>query len=142
MINGLLLKVVLILAGLAIMALGLNIGLGGIQTLGWQVSDPYLTVTNHALFTVQDNHIRFIGGLWFCIGAIFFLGAIFQTTLRATLIILCLAVGFAGLFRLSGADVLNAAILPSLALELIAFPLLALWISRTGKTAPPSTVPV
>lgn len=133
-----LLKTVLALVGLAIMTLGLNIGLGGIPTLGWQVSEPFITVTNETIYHVQDSHIRFIGGVWFSVGAIFALGAFLQASLRPTLIILCSAITCAGLFRLSGLEggaVFSAAILPSLALEIVAFPLLGWWLARSGKRA-------
>ena len=132
-----LLKPVLGLVGLAIMVLGLNIGLGGIPTLGWQSSDPFLTITNEGAYHVQDSHIRFIGGVWFCVGALFFLGAVRTDSLGTTLIALCFAIACAGLFRFSGLDggvVFSAKILPSLLLEVIGFPLLALWLLRTTKS--------
>lgn len=128
------LKILLALIGMAIMALGLNIGLGGILTLGWQISEPFLTVTDDAIYHVQDSHIRFIGGIWFCVGAVFFLGAFFSAPLRNTLGILCIAIACAGVFRLSGLEggaVLSMDILPSLALELFMFPLLAVWLFRS-----------
>jgi hypothetical protein len=109
--------------------------LGGIQTLGWQTSEPFIAVTNETVYHVQDSHIRFIGGVWFSVGMIFFLGAILQETLRPTLIILCSAIAFSGLFRLSGVDggvVFSVEVLPSMALELVAFPLLAWWLFRSG----------
>ena len=132
------LTAILILVGTSIMALGLNIGLGGIPTLGWQTTEPFIAITNETIYHVQDSHIRFIGGVWFGVGAIFFLGAILQATLRPTLIILCAAIACAGLFRLSGLDggaVFSSSILPSLVLEIIAFPLLAWWLTRSGKLA-------
>lgn len=130
------LNATLILIGSIIMFMGLNVGLGGMQTLGWQTSEPFLTITNETAFHVQDSHIRFIGGIWFSVGAVFFMGGFKQEHLRTTLIILCGAIAFAGLFRLSGiagGEVFSAAIIPSLTLELIAFPLLALWLLRSGK---------
>ena len=131
------LKILLVLIGTAIMALGLNIGLGGILTLGWQISEPFLTVTNDAIYHVQDSHIRFIGGIWFCVGAVFFFGAFFSAPLRNTLAILCIAIACAGVFRFSGLEggaVLSTDILPSLALELVLFPLLAVWLFRSTST--------
>jgi len=133
-----LLKSVLFLVGLAIMTLGLNIGLGGITTLGWQTSEPFIAITNETVYHVQDSHIRFIGGVWFSVGVIFCLGAIVQAALRPTLIILCLAIAGAGLFRLSGIEngvVFSPAILPSLALEVLAFPLLGWWVFWSGRPA-------
>ena len=136
--NSIYLKSTLILAGLVIMVMGLNVGLGGILTLGWQTSQPFIAVTDETIFHVQDSHIRFIGGVWFSVGAVFFLGGLIQDTLRPTLVVLCVAIAFAGLFRLSGIDggvVFSPAILPSMVLELIAFPLLAWWLVQSGKRA-------
>lgn len=132
------LNTTLVLVGLAIMFLGLNVGLGGMQTLGWQTSETFITVTDETVFRVQDSHIRFIGGVWFSVGAIFFLGGFMQDTLRTTLVILCAAIGFSGLFRfsgMSGGAVFSAAIIPSITLELIAFPLLGWWLLRRGNKA-------
>ena len=95
------LNATLILVGLAIIFLGLNIGLGGIQTLGWHTSEPFFSVTNEPVFQVQDSHIRFIGGIWFGVGAVFVMGGFRQDTFRTTMIVLCAAVAVAGLFRLS-----------------------------------------
>lgn len=138
MTRSILLKSVLALVGLAIMILGLNIGLGGIPTLGWQTSETFIAVTNETVFHVQDSHIRFIGGVWFGVGAIFLLGAGLTDRLRGTMVTLSVAIAIAGLFRLSGLDggvVFSAAILPSLALELIGFPLLAFWLLQTPRQA-------
>jgi hypothetical protein len=136
MTRSILLRLILALVGLAIMMLGLNIGLGGIPTLGWQTSETFIAVTNETVFHVQDSHIRFIGGVWFCVGAIYLLGAFYNDKLRTTLITLSVAIAVAGLFRLSGLEggaVFSAAIVPSLALEIIGFPLLAWWLLQTAK---------
>lgn len=136
MTQSIFLNTILILTGLAIMYLGLNVGLGGMQTLGWQTSEPFLLVTNGTVFHVQDSHIRFIGGIWFSVGAVFFMGGIRRDALRTTLIILCGAIAIAGLFRfsgLAGGQVFSAAIIPSIVLEIIAFPLLAVWLARSAR---------
>jgi hypothetical protein len=57
-------------------------------------------------------------------------------TFRPTLIILSAMIAVAGLFRLSGMDsdvIFSAAIAPSIALELIGFPLLAWWLVVSGR---------
>lgn len=136
MVHAIYLKTTLILTGVAIMFLGLNIGFGGIMTLGWQISEPFVAVTDEAIFHIQDSHIRFMGGVWFSIGAVFFLGGFIPNRLRLTLIVLCIAIAGAGLFRLSGLSggaVFSAAILPSMMLELVAFPLLSWWLFRSIK---------
>lgn len=129
------LRVVLVLIGVAIMFSGLNVGLGGMRTLGWQASD-FVSITDPTAFGIQDNHIRFIGGIWFGVGALFFVGGFKLALVRQTLVSLSLVVVLAGLFRLSAMDasiVLSSAIAPSMVLELIGFPLLALWLVRTGR---------
>ena len=40
------LRIILGLIGVGILFLGLNIGLGGIQTLGWQGAGPFITITD------------------------------------------------------------------------------------------------
>lgn len=123
-----LLNLVVVIVGAAIIFLGLNIGLGGIKTLGWQTTRDFISITDAATFHVQDSHIRFIGGIWFGVGATFVIGGFAMRTFRPTLIILSAMIAIAGLFRLSGVDsgvIFNAAIAPSLVLELFGFPLLA-----------------
>lgn len=132
------LNVVLVLIGIAIMALGLNVGLGGMRTLGWQVSRDFISIAEPEVFQIQDNHIRFIGGIWFGVGVVFALGGFALTKLRVTLVTLCLMIAGAGLFRFSAMDmsvVFGGAIGPSVALELIGFPLLAWILIRSGKRA-------
>ena len=134
-----LLNLVVVIAGAAIIFLGLNIGLGGIKTLGWQTTGDFISITDAATFNVQDSHIRFIGGVWFGIGATFVIGGFAMDTFRPTLTILSAMIAIAGLFRLSGVDsdvIFSAAIAPSLVLELFGFPLLAwgLGVSKNRET--------
>lgn len=131
-----LLNSVVVFVGAAIVFLGLNVGLGGMQTLGWQATRDFISITDAATFHVQDSHIRFIGGVWFSVGAAFLIGGFAMNKFRPTLIILSVMIAFAGLFRLSGADsgvITSAAIAPSIAFELIGFPLLAWWLIASGK---------
>ena len=129
--NMLPLKMVLTVVGFAIALLGMNIGLGGIRTLGWQGARDFIAVTDDLAFVTRDSHIRFVGGIWFGVGALFLLGGFRLDRLRPTLILMCGIIALAGLFRLRGPDVLSAAIAPSLALELLGAPALALWLART-----------
>ncbi len=134
-----LLNLVVVIVGAAIIFLGLNIGLGGIKTLGWQTTRDFISITDAATFHVQDSHIRFIGGIWFGVGATFVIGGFAMRTFRPTLIILSAMIAIAGLFRLSGVDsgvIFSAAIAQSLVLELFGFPLLAWWlvVSKNRET--------
>ena len=131
-----LLNSVVVIVGAVIVFLGLNVGLGGIKTLGWQSTRDFVSITDTATFHAQDSHIRFIGGVWFGVGAAFMIGGFAMRMFRSTLIILSAMVAIAGLFRLNGMDtevIFSAAIAPSLAFELVGFPLLALWLMASGK---------
>jgi len=126
-----LLNLVAVIVGAAIIFLGLNVGLGGIKTLGWQTTRDFVAITDAAIFHAQDSHIRFIGGIWFGVGAVFVIGGFAMRTFRPTLIILSAMIAIAGLFRISAIDsggIFSAAIAPSISPELFGFPLLAWWL--------------
>lgn len=128
-----LLRGVLAIAGLVMITLGLNVGLGGIRTLGLQVPGEFLQVTDAALFASQDSHVRFLGGFWLGAGLLMAAGAIWFERLQSLLIGICAMAFLGGVMRLSAHDpaiVLGQALLPSAAAELLGFPLLGLWISR------------
>lgn len=131
-----LLNLVVVIVGAAIVFLGLNIGLGGIKTLGWQSTRDFVAITDAATFHAQDSHIRFIGGVWFGVGAAFIIGGFAMRMFRPTLVILCVMIAIAGLFRLSGMDsgvIFTVEVAPSLAFELLGFPLLAWWLVSSGR---------
>lgn len=123
----------LALLGLAIIVVGLNVGLGGIQTLGWQGgATSFVNVTDPAMFAVRDSHVRFIGGVWLAVGMTLLAGAIWLRQLRTVLVAVAGMVLVGGLVRLAGP--LPGDVLVSLALELVGFPLLGWWIWRTERT--------
>ena len=131
-----LLKTILVLIGIVVMVSGLNVGLGGMRTLGWQLSRDFISITEPDVFQLQDSHIRFIGGVWFGVGVMFVLGGFALAKLRPTLVTLCLMIAGAGLFRFSAMDmsvILSGAIGPSVLLELIGFPVLA-WVLVRSET--------
>lgn len=126
-------NIVLALTGVVIMVMGLNVGLGGIITLGWLSSNDFVIVKNDIAFAIQNNHFQFLGGVWFAVGLGFLTGGVWLKQLNQTLIHLCIIIAIAGLFRLVAADqniLLSSAILPSLLLEIFAFPLLAFWLTK------------
>ncbi len=131
------LRTVLTLTGCVIVWLGLNVGLGGIQTLGWQGADPFLNVADAEVFAVRDNHIRFIAGVWVSVGLLMIVGALLLEQMRSVLLCLVAMVFVGGLMRLSSGDaglLFSMEIAPSLLAELALFPLLGLWIFiATGK---------
>jgi hypothetical protein len=130
-----LLRAVLALVGSVIIFLGLNVGLGGIKTLGWQGGGAeFMTITDGPTFGIRDNHIRFIGGIWLGVGLLMLSGAFALQQLRLVLVALTGLIFVGGLARLSALDpglLFSAAIAPSLVLEIVLFPLLGLWIANS-----------
>jgi hypothetical protein len=124
------LRAVLALAGLAIVVLGLNVGLGGITTLGWQGGGTgFVAVVDAARYAIHDNHVRFIGGVWLAVGLLMSTGSIAFRQLRPALVALTAMIFVGGLARLSDVAALaNWAVAPSLLLELVGFPLLGWWV--------------
>jgi len=130
------LKILLGLIGAVVIWLGLNVSLGGIITLGWQGPTDFLTVENHTAFSVQDNHTRFIAGVWTGVGLFMIIGAIFLEKFKSILLALMVLVFLGGLARLTAGDpalLMSSKIAPSLLMELIVFPLLGLWIYRITR---------
>ena len=126
-----LLKYTLLLVGLAISLLGLDFAVGGIATLGWQVAPGYVAIADPMAYQVQDNHIRFLGGLFVATGLTYVIGSFRIGAMRPALISISLMIAVAGLFRLGAMEAaLTPSVLPSLLLELLAFPALALWLWR------------
>ena len=128
------LRLILMLAGAIVIYLGLDLGLGGMRTLGWQGSTDFIAVTDTGRFAVQDNHARFVGGVWLGVGLVLFFGSFAIARFRTALIAMCLLIFAGGLMRLASGDIdtiLGMQVLPSMLAELILFPLLGFWLSRT-----------
>lgn len=126
-----LLKAILAIVGFGIVFLGINIGFGGIQTLGLQGDGSFISVTDPTLFSVRDSHVRFIGGVWLGVGLLFVAAAFRLHPLRNAILAAIGMIFVGGLARLSAPDLaplMGADLLPPLLAELLLFPLLALWI--------------
>jgi hypothetical protein len=134
-----LLRGVLAVFGAAIIFLGLNVGFGGIQTLGWQGGAVnFFAVTNEPVFAVHDNHIRFIGGVWLGLGLLMLAGAVAFQHMRPVLIGLTAMIFVGGVARLSAGNVsllLSADLGPSFFLEIVIVPLLGLWLFKAERRA-------
>ncbi|MEL6258299.1 MAG: DUF4345 family protein [Pseudomonadota bacterium] len=130
------LRIVLGLAGLLIMVLGLNVGLGGITTLGWQGPTDFATIASPDAYAIQDNHVRFLGGVWFALGLAMAAGALVLERLGGVIMMFCAMIFVGGVFRIVGDPglVFGPELAPSLFAELVLFPLLALWIWRTAQS--------
>lgn len=126
-------RIFLALGGLFIVFTGLDFSLGGMKTMGWQTDVPFLQIVEPEAFAAQDNHVRFIGGVWLAVGLLLLLGAASPGPMKQVLYACFFAIFVGGLARLTAADMdllLSDGIAGSLALELIGMPLVAFWLSR------------
>lgn len=130
------LRIVLGLAGAAVILLGLSVGFGGIPTLGWQGGTHFLTVTDPDLYAVRDSHVRFLGGVWLGLGITLCAAAVRPRPLKRVVLAICWMVFVGGVVRLlsTNAELLAGPDLaPPFLLELVAFPVLGFW---TWKAIP------
>lgn len=127
---------ILVVLGLFNVFLGINVGFGGIETLGWQVQAKFFEVTNETVFLVRDSHIRFYGGLYVGIG-LFLLLAVTDLHKHQSALNLVFALIFIGglaRFSMLRPDVLfGPDILTSLVAELVLMPVLYVWLSNVVK---------
>lgn len=129
------LNLAVLLSGIALVVIGGGVGLGGFLTLGLQIPTDFIEVTKSGVFDVQDNHTRYLGGFFFMAGLVCVYGAFSLKTMRRTLIVLCIMIAGAAVFRFLGgnANPLSAELLPSLIAEIILAPALAFWLWRTKQ---------
>jgi hypothetical protein len=136
--NVITLQIVLVLAGAFTVYAGFNKAFGGMRTLGWQGESNYLEVTNEHAFLVQDNHVRFLAGVYSGLGLLFLLAATDPRRYRSALGVACVLIFLGGLARLSQMHVeitFGPDILGSMIAELVGMPLLYLWVSKTTTRA-------
>ena len=127
------LSTVLALAGAFTSFTGLNRALGGMQTMGWQGSTNFLQVVAEHEFLIQDNHTRFLGGVWTGVGILLLVSAIspkkFQPILNFVFAIIFLG-GLARLTAMRPEIVFGPDIHGSLVAELILMPVLFVWVRQ------------
>lgn len=119
--------------------LGLNVGLGGLRTLGWQGAGVFYAVTDEHLYLIRDSHTRFYGGLYVAVGLFLLLAATNPGRFRVGLHLVFAMIFVGGLARLTvlRPDVLlGADLVTSIGIELIVMPLLGLWLAL--MTRPPA----
>ena len=129
-------RTVVLAVGLVIVWTGINVGLGGIATLGLQGSNDFIAVTNPPAFAAQDSHVRFLGGLWLGVGLVFAAAAWRLRALKPALQVLLVLIVMGGLARFSALrpDVLfGPQIVGSFLAEIALMPLLLLWSTRVAR---------
>lgn len=142
-ISALALRAILSVIGVLNIFLGINVGFGGIETLGWQVQAKFFEVTNEAVFLVRDSHIRFYGGLYVGIGLFLLLSVTDLRKYQSALNLVFALIFIGGLARFSMArpDVLfGPDILTSLVAELVLMPVLYVWLASVVKASTPTLV--
>ncbi|MFN4100007.1 MAG: DUF4345 family protein [Pararhodobacter sp.] len=129
--------IVLGLYGLVLIALGANVALGGVETLGLQFPPAGLSAADPVAFQRHDNNVRFLGGFFAGAGIVIALSAV-MASLRPTAAVLLLMLFLGGLARLlqPGYAVLaDPVFYVSLLAELLLAPLFALWLWQSGPGA-------
>lgn len=124
------LRTVLVLGGAFVVVTGFDSGLGGMRTLGWLGSNDFVAITDPYAFSVQDNHTKFLGGIWLGVGLTFWVGAWAPQRFRQALQLAFGLIFLGGLMRVASGNpeiVLSADIAGSWAAELIGMPILYFW---------------
>ncbi len=126
-------RIVLFLGGAFIIATGLDSGLGGMRTLGWLGSNDFVAITDPVAFAIQDNHSKFLGGLWLGFGLVLWAGVWNPVRFAQALQVAFGLIFLGGLMRVASGNpeiVLSADVLGSWLAELVGMPLLLLWLKR------------
>ncbi len=130
------LRAVLVLAGLFIAYTGVDSAFGGVASLGFQSASDFFAINDAAAFAVRDSNVRFLGGLWIGVGALFVAGAIWLRTLKPAVCAAFVLVFAGGLARFTAVEtgpLFGGVLTGSLVAELAAMPLLLVWTLRTAN---------
>jgi hypothetical protein len=134
--NGAALRAVLAIAGAFTSFTGLNRALGGMQTMGWQGPADFLQVVVEHEYLIQDNHTRFLGGVWTGVGMLLLVAALDPKRFHPILNFVFAIIFLGGLARFTAMRpevVFGPDIVGSLAAELVLMPLLFVWMRQFGK---------
>ncbi len=121
------LRIVLIMTSLAMIVLGLNTGLGGIQTLGLRLTPDFVQIADPDAYAIQDNNVRFYGGFFASAGLIFLFCATNISKYGSTLKIILIMIAIGGLARLSAYPFADG-VIGSFLVEVVYCPLLYMWL--------------
>jgi Domain of unknown function (DUF4345) len=123
-------RIVLFLAGSFVVLTGLDNGLGGMRTLGWMGPNDFVVVQDAYVFAVQDNHAKFLGGIWFGVGLTLWAGAWSLERFDQALKLVFSLIFLGGVMRVVSSNpeiFFGPDIVGALAAELIGMPILYLW---------------
>ena len=130
-------SIILIVLGALNIFIGINVGFGGIVTLGLQGQTEFFEVTNETVFLMRDSHIRYFGGLYFGIGVFLILASTnlskYHTTLN--LIFALIVIGGLARFTMMRFDIIfGPDIIGSILVELVLMPVLYFWLLKILKS--------
>jgi hypothetical protein len=131
-------RTLLIVLGALNIFIGINIGFGGILTLGWQGQTKFFEVTNEYAYLMQDSHIRYFGGLYVGIGLFLLLASTDLRKYQPSLNLVFALIFMGGLarFTMMRPDIIfGRDIIGSLLAELVLMPILYVWLSKIVKSA-------
>lgn len=129
---------ILVIVGLFLIFVGINVGLGGILTLGLQGQVKFFEITNENAFAVQDSHIRFFGGLFGAMGLFMIIAVTNLRKFEMALKLAFVLIFIGGLARFSAMRfdiVFGKEIIGSLFAELVLMPILYIWLSKLLKSS-------
>ena len=130
------LRVVLTVLGLLSAFVAINVALGGIETLGLQGSKHFVQATDQKVFDVRDSHTHYYGGVYFALGVFLVIAAGNVRKYRSALTVVLSLMVAGGLARLSQGDLgvtFGKELAVSTLIELVAIPLLIVWVRHTGR---------
>lgn len=132
------LRGVLVLLGIVNVLIGINVGFGGMLTLGLQGQTRFLEIIDEHGFLVQDSHVRFFGGLYLAIGLFLVVAGTRPHKYHMALNLVFFLIFMGGLARLTmnRPDVLfGPELIGSFLVEILLMPILYFWLKREMKKA-------
>jgi len=128
------LRMLLVLMGALFVFIGIDVGFGGLKTLGLQGRSSFFEVTNAHGYLIQDSHSRFFGGLFGGIGFFLVLASTNLHKYQISLKLILALIFIGGLTRFTQwqLEVLfSRGMAGILILELVLVPILFIWLSKT-----------
>lgn len=126
-------KAILVILGGFFVYVGINVGFGGIQTLGWQIPSDFVSIVNDADYHAQDSHVRFLGAFFGTSGLFMIIATSnlkrFETALRV-IFVMTFVGGLARFTAMQVDVILDSRVITSFLGEVLLMPILFFWLSR------------
>lgn len=130
------LKIVLLLIGVYGLFISIDFGVGGFTSLGWQGTTEMVEITNPMRYSVQDNHFRFLGGVFSLVSA-FMIFAVTDLRKHRQVLNFCFAlIIVGGLTRFTAGDfevLLSPEIGVALFFEIVVIGGLYFWLRQVAQ---------